>query len=55
MEKKKNYNLVIGLAALVAIVLIIAFVGYLVSKPKPHIRVRLRPRNTGFHAWSPAM
>ncbi len=36
MEKKKNYNLVIGLAALVAIVLIIAFVGYLVSKPKPH-------------------
>ena len=37
MEKKKNYNLVIGLAALVAIVLIIAFVGYLVSKPKPHI------------------
>ena len=37
MEKKKNYNLVIGLAALVAIVLIIAFVGYLVSKPKPHV------------------
>ena len=37
MEKKKNYNLVIGLAALVAIVLIIAFVGYLLSKPKPHI------------------
>ncbi|MBR4817763.1 MAG: efflux RND transporter periplasmic adaptor subunit [Bacteroidales bacterium] len=37
MEKKKNYNLVIGIAALVAIVLIIAFVGYLVSKPKPHI------------------
>ena len=37
MEKKKNYNLVIGIAALVAIVLLIAFVGYLVSKPKPHI------------------
>ena len=37
MEKKKNYNLVIGIAALVAIVLVIAFVGYLVSKPKPHV------------------
>ena len=37
MEKKKNYNLVIGIAALVAIVLIIAFVGYLVSRPKPQL------------------
>ena len=37
MEKKKNYNLIIGIAALVAIVLIIAFVGYLVSNPKPHV------------------
>ena len=34
---KKNYNLVRGIAALVAIVLIIAFVGYLVSRPKPQL------------------
>lgn len=33
---KKNYNLILGLSALVAIVLIISFVGYWVSKPKPH-------------------
>lgn len=37
MEKKKNYNLIIGFSALVAVVLIIAFVGYLVSKPRPHV------------------
>lgn len=30
---KKNYNLVIGLSALVVLVLVIALVGYLVSKP----------------------
>lgn len=34
---KNNYNLVRGIAALVAIVLIIAFVGYLVSRPKPQL------------------
>ena len=34
---KKNYNLIIGLSALVVIVLVIAFVGYLVSKPRPHV------------------
>jgi HlyD family secretion protein len=33
--KKKNYNLVIGVVALVVIVLIIAFAGWLVSRPKP--------------------
>ena len=37
MEQKKNYNLIIGISALVAIVLGIAFVGYLVSKPKPQV------------------
>ena len=37
MEKKKNYNVIIGLSALVFIVLLIAFVGYLVSKPRPHV------------------
>ena len=37
MEQKKNYNLVIGISALVIIVLIIAFVGYLVSKPRPQV------------------
>ena len=36
MEKKgKNYNLVIGLVALVVIILVIAVAGYLVSRPKP--------------------
>ncbi|MBR0300903.1 MAG: efflux RND transporter periplasmic adaptor subunit [Bacteroidales bacterium] len=34
---KKNYNLIIGISALVVIVLLIAFVGYLVSKPRPHV------------------
>ena len=37
MEQKKNYNLVIGISALVIIVLFIAFVGYLVSKPRPQV------------------
>jgi len=32
---KKNYNLLIGVAALVAIVLTISIVGYVVSRPKP--------------------
>ena len=36
MEKEtKSYNLVIGIAALILIILIIAIVGYFVSKPKP--------------------
>lgn len=36
MEKeKKNYNLVIGIVALIAIILVIAIIGYFVSKPKP--------------------
>lgn len=34
---KKNYNLLIGVSVLVGIVLAIALVGYLVSKPKPHV------------------
>jgi len=32
---KKNYNLLIGVSALVGMVLLIALVGYLVSKPRP--------------------
>lgn len=35
MKNKNNYNLVIGVVALVAIILIIAGAGYMVSKPKP--------------------
>ena len=36
MEKqKKSYNLVIGIVALILIILVIAIVGYFVSKPKP--------------------
>lgn len=34
MEKKKNYNLIAGVSALVAVVLLIAAAGYFVSKPK---------------------
>ena len=34
---KKNYNLLIGVSALVGIVLLIALVGYLMSKPRPHV------------------
>lgn len=37
METKKNYNLVIGVVALVAVILMIALAGYYVSKPKPHV------------------
>ena len=33
--KRKNYNLVIGIIALVTIILLIAVIGYFVSKPKP--------------------
>ena len=36
MEKEKNnYNMVIGIAALILIILAIAIIGYFVSKPKP--------------------
>ena len=36
MEQKNNsYNLVIGVAALIVIILVIAIIGYIVSKPKP--------------------
>ena len=35
MNSQKNYNLLIGVAALVAILLVISIVGYIVSRPKP--------------------
>ena len=34
---KKNYNLLIGVGALVGVVLLIALVGYLVSKRRPRV------------------
>ena len=34
-RKKKSYNLLTGIIALVAIVTIVALVGYIVSKPEP--------------------
>ncbi len=34
---KKNYNLLIGVAALVAILLVISIVGFIVSRPKPYV------------------
>ena len=34
-EKKQNYNLVIGVIALLSIIVLIALIGYFVSKPKP--------------------
>lgn len=36
-KQKKSYNLVIGVAALIAIILLIGVIGYFVSKPKPMI------------------
>ncbi len=36
-EKKQNYNLVIGVIALLSIIVLIALIGYFVSKPKPLI------------------
>ncbi|MCR5003857.1 MAG: biotin/lipoyl-binding protein, partial [Bacteroidales bacterium] len=35
MKQQQNYNLVIGLLALIGIILTIAVIGYIVSKPKP--------------------
>ena len=35
MPQKKNYNLVIGISALLAIILSITVIGYFVSRPKP--------------------
>ena len=35
MKQKKNYNLVVGVIALLAIVVAVAVIGYFVSKPKP--------------------
>ena len=35
MENKKNYNLVIGIVALLAVILFIAVIGYFVSRPRP--------------------
>ena len=35
MNSQKNYNLLIGVAALIAILLVISIVGYIVSRPKP--------------------
>lgn len=34
-ENKKSYNLVIGVVALLAIILVIAVIGYFVSRPRP--------------------
>lgn len=34
-EQKKSYNLTVGIVALVAVILLIALIGYFVSKPKP--------------------
>jgi HlyD family secretion protein len=34
-KEKKSYNLVIGIVALIVIILLIAIIGYFVSKPKP--------------------
>ena len=37
MSQKKNYNLVIGITALLSIIIIITIIGYFVSRPKPLI------------------
>jgi len=35
MKSNKNYNLLIGVAALIAIILVISIVGFIVSRPQP--------------------
>ena len=37
MSQKKNYNLVIGILSLIGIVVLVAVIGYFVSRPKPLI------------------
>lgn len=37
MSQKKNYNLIAGVSALIAVILIIAVAGYFVSKPKEEV------------------
>ena len=34
---KKNYNLMIGVGALIVIILVVAIIGYVVSRPKPFV------------------
>ena len=36
-QEKKNYNILIGIAALICIVLTVSAVGYIVSRPKPYV------------------
>lgn len=36
-QKKSNYSLVFGVIALIAVILVIAVIGYFVSKPKPEV------------------
>ena len=36
-QEKSNYNILIGVTALVVIVLTVSVVGYVVSKPKPYV------------------
>ena len=35
VQNKKSYNLVIGVLALLTIILLIAVIGYFVSRPRP--------------------
>jgi len=37
MKQNSNYNLFVGLGALVGVILIIAVAGYIMSAPKPHV------------------
>ena len=36
-QEKKNYNLVVGVIALLVIIILTAVIGWFVSKPKPLI------------------
>ncbi|MCQ2146118.1 MAG: efflux RND transporter periplasmic adaptor subunit [Bacteroidales bacterium] len=36
-QKNKNYSLVFGVVALIAVILVIAVIGYFVSKPRPEV------------------
>ena len=55
MKQKKNYNLLIGAATLLAIVTAVSLIGYAVSRPEPALiqgqaeaRDRRKPQNTGY-------
>ena len=52
---KKNYNLLIGVMALVGIILAVSIIGYFVSRPKDIVIQGPKPPNTAYRARFPAV